>query len=85
MAKVSPYYFKDMPLELIDFKDEVSVILNYGKYQVKTLIDAGTPTWTGFEGEQCFCYISSGGGQYEFRTYYYVNSGWRYTLFVGAT
>lgn len=82
--KLSPYTFKDMPQELIDFKDEVTTLINYGKYQVKVLIE-GTPTWGGVEGELAICYISSAGGTYEFRDYYFLNSAWRWRIAVGTT
>lgn len=84
MGKVSPYYFKGMPQELVDFKDEVTSILNYGKYQFKMLYES-TPTWKGVEGEVALCYLSTAGGQYEFRNYYYANSAWRFTIFLGQT
>jgi len=82
-VKLSPYTLKDMPQELIDFKDEVTTVINYGKYGVKVLIE-GTPTWRGFEGEMAICYISSS-GKYEFRDYYFINSGWRWRVAVGET
>jgi hypothetical protein len=70
--------------ELTNFKDEVTNILNFGKYQTKTIVE-GTPNWKGVEGEACWCYITTAGGQYEFRNYYYVNSAWRWTIFIGTT
>ena len=70
---------------LIDFKDEVTQLLNYGKYQQKVLIE-GTPTWTGKEGEGAWCYLTSAtAGYFDLRVYYYINSAWRYTLATGAT
>lgn len=82
--KVSPYDFSDYKQDIIDFKDEVTQILNYGKYQIKVLIE-GTPTWTGKEGEMVICYLTTAGGQYEFRDYYYLNSAWRFRIAVGQT
>jgi hypothetical protein len=74
-----------MPQELIDFKDNVTQILNYGKYQQKVLIE-GTPTWTGKEGEGVWCYLTSAtAGWYDFYTYYYINSAWRWVVYAGAT
>ena len=82
--RISPYDLNSAE-ELVDFKDEVTQLLNQGKYQNKVLIE-GTPTWTGKEGEQVFCYITSvTAGYYDFKHYYYVNSGWRFVLFTGAT
>ncbi len=83
--RISPYDFTKFPQELIDFKEDVSNLLNYGKYQNKVLYE-GTPTWTGKEGEQVWCYVTSvTAGYYNFYTYYFVNSAWRFTLFVGQT
>lgn len=85
MAKIQPYDFKGMPQEVIDFKDEVTTILNFGKYATTVMVD-GTPTWTGREGETVYCYENTaGGGEYLFHTYYYVNSAWRFTTFIGTT
>ena len=82
---MSPYSFDKMPQELIDFKDNVTQLLNFGKYQNKVLIE-GTPTWTGKEGEVAYSYITSAtAGMYDFYTYYYVNSAWRWTIFSGTT
>ena len=82
---MSPYSFDKMPQELIDFKDNVTQLLNFGKYQNKVLIE-GTPTWTGKEGEVSYSYITSAtAGWYNFYTYYYVNSAWRWTIFSGTT
>lgn len=83
--RISPYDFSKLPQEIIDFKDETTQLLNYGKYQNKVLIE-GTPTWTGREGESVWCYITSAtAGLFDFYTFYYVNSAWRWTIFTGAT
>ena len=83
--RVSPYDFSSYKQDIIDFKDEVTQILNYGKYQFKVLIE-GTPTWVGKEGELAICYLTSPtAGFYEFRDYYYINSGWKFRVAVGAT
>ena len=74
-----------MPQELIDFKDNVTQLLNFGKYQNKVLIE-GTPTWTGKEGEIVLSYLTSvTAGWFDFRQYFYVNSAWRWTVASGAT
>ena len=74
-----------MPQELIDFKDEVSHLLNYSKYQMKVLIE-GTPTWGGKEGEGVWCYITAPtAGYYDFYNYFYMNSAWRWTIARGQT
>ena len=75
-----------MPEELIDFKEEVTILFNFGKYASQVLFEANsTPTWTGKEGEQVIAYVTSGGGQFKLYTFIYANSDWRYTFFTGAT
>jgi hypothetical protein len=74
-----------MPQDVIDFKDQVTQVINFSKYQNKVLIE-GTPTWTGVEGESVWCYVTSAtAGYYNFYTYYFVNSAWRFTIFLGLT
>ncbi len=83
--RVSPYDFSKQPQDVIDFKDQVTQILNFSKYQNKVIIE-GTPTWTGLEGESVWCYVTSAtAGFYNFYTYYFVNSAWRFTIFIGLT
>jgi len=83
--KISPYDFSRLPQELIDFKEEITHLINFGKYQTPVLI-GGTPTWTGKEGETVYSYITSAtAGEYDFYTYYYVNSAWRWVIYHGAT
>ena len=83
--KVSPWDLRGMPQELIDFKDEVTTILNYGKFQLQVLYEQ-TPTWTGKEGEQVLAYVTQAGTNlYNLYTYWYVNSAWRWTYYVGVT
>ena len=83
--RVSPYDFSKMPQDVIDFKDQVTQVINFSKYQNKVLIE-GTPTWSGVEGESVWCYVTSvTAGYYNFYTYYFVNSAWRFTVFLGAT
>lgn len=83
--RVSPYDFTNMPQDLSDFQTEVTAILNHGKYQTPVLIE-GTPTWTGKEGETVYAYITSAtAGLFNLYTYYFINSAWRWIIFVGAT
>jgi len=77
--------FRKMDKELIDFKDEVTTILNFGKYASQVLYNANsTPTWDGREGEQVLAYVLAN-GTYATYTYYWLGSGWRYSLFIGET
>jgi len=83
--KISPYALDDASQDARDFKDEVTNIINYGKYQMKVLYE-GTPTWTGKEGEQALCYVTiAGTNLYNFYKYYYVRSAWRFEIAVGVT
>ena len=83
--RISPYDFSKYSQDLIDFKDEVSQVINLSKYQNKVLIE-GTPTWTGKEGETVYTYVTSvTAGWYNFSTYYYVNSAWRWVVYAGQT
>ena len=85
MAKLSDYDFYKMPQEVIDFKDAVTNILNYGKYSAPVLTSA--PNWRGREGEHCYAYIANTGGEtgYDFYTYFWINSGWIYMQWISAT
>ena len=64
-----------MPQDVVDFKDQVTRILNYGKYsnQVVTTV----PTWTARDGEAVF-YLSGGTR----RWYFYLNSAWNAVEFA---
>ena len=83
--RVSPYDFSKERQDVIDFKDQVTQVINFSKYQNKVLIE-GTPTWSGVEGESVWAYVTSAtAGYYNFYTYYFVNSAWRWTVFLGLT
>ena len=56
--KISPYDFSKLSQELIDFKDNITQLINFSKYQNKVLIE-GTPTWAGKEGEIAYSYLTS--------------------------
>ena len=83
--KLNIFDFRDMDEELIDFKDEITTLLNFGKYASQVLYNVNsTPTWDGREGEQVLAYVL-GAGTYLAYQYYWLSSGWRYTTFGGAT
>lgn len=83
--KLSSFEWWGQPSELVDFKDEVTTILNYGKYAVQVLTEATTsPAWKGREGESVYAYSTNEDSTYTFRTYYWINSGWVYTTFIGT-
>ncbi len=85
MARISGYDFYQVPEEVIDFKDEVTNLLNFGKYASQVLYNAAsTPTWDGREGESVLAYVL-GAGTFMAYTYFWLDSGWRFTTFNGTT
>ena len=74
MGKISPYDFRGVPVELIDFKEEVTNLLNFGKYS--SLIVATPPTWVARNGE--FVFMTSASIN---RIYYYAGNQWNYLEF----
>ena len=85
MGKITAYDFSGMPEEVIDFKDDVVRIINFGKYASQVLYNnAYTPTWSGREGENVMSYVGAGGTFLAYN-FYWLNSAWRYTTFGGAT
>lgn len=68
MSKVNSYFFSDP--ELNAFKDEVSDILNFGKYQEQLI--SSLPNWSARPGEQVLYTPASGGTT----NYFYKGSAW---------
>ena len=60
MAKIQEYDFKGVPTEVRDFKDDVSVVLNFGKYAAAVV--TAVPNWPGQKGEFVW-YMASGTGR----------------------
>lgn len=69
--KLDDYEIKDVPQELRDFVDQVTTILNFGKYS--NIVIDGSPGWEGREGESVFSVDAASGARL---WYVYVNSGW---------
>ena len=85
MSKIGEYDFYKVPEEVIDFKDEVTQLINFGKYASQVLYQANsTPTWSGREGESVLAYVL-GAGTFLAYTYYWLDSGWRFQTFTGET
>jgi len=80
--KVGDYDFYKMPQEVIDFKDKVTLLLDYGKYSSQIVTAA--PTWTGREGEFCYRVSANSTGGNDFWTYFWINSGWVWMRFAGS-
>lgn len=68
--KLPGYNFGYLSQELEEWRDQVTTILNLGKYQYSTVTTA--PTWTGNKGEGVYVMPDSGG------TTFYVmrNTAW---------
>lgn len=62
--KIPPYQFETPDLALENFRNSVTTIWNYGKYQTP-IVTAGTPTWDALPGERVI-YRPASGGMSEF-------------------
>lgn len=60
--KVDDYAFPGQSQELIDFKDQLMTLLNFGKYQAQVLNNP--PTWKGAKGEFAFYQNGTAGALY---------------------
>lgn len=58
--KLDDVDFRNVPQELLDFKDQVITLINNGKYQKAVVSTA--PTWTGRRGEEVY-FISGNTGR----------------------
>jgi len=56
MSKLSDYDFRGQDQEIIDFKNDVITLLNFGKYQPQVV--SGVPSWRGRKGE--FVWLMNG-------------------------
>jgi hypothetical protein len=70
MSKINSYQVSNISLELEQFRDEVTNLLNLGKFQYATITAA--PGWAGQKGEAVFVMPSSGGTTF----YFYRNTAW---------
>jgi hypothetical protein len=61
-VKIDDFTFRNLPQELIDFKDKVVLILNLGKYQ-KTIISS-PPNWVARAGEEVYTFAGTTGRLY---------------------
>lgn len=58
--KLDDIDFRNLPQELIDFKDQVLTLINFGKYQKQAV--SSVPTWRGNRGEEVY-FISGATGR----------------------
>ena len=75
--KVDDIVLRRVPRELVNFVDQVSLILNYGKYSSQTVVTP--PTWVARNGE--FAFYNSGTLN---RVYFYSGNQWNYLEFNAA-
>jgi hypothetical protein len=67
--KIDEFEVRGAPQDLIDFKDQVTILLNNGKYS--SIVVGTPPTWTARNGEFVFFDSSS-----VLRVYFYNNNTW---------
>jgi len=79
MAKLVDHDFGKLNPELVDFKDEVRDLLNYGKFQLAVV--SAAPTYSGHKGEAVLFLSGTGGA-----LYFYTGVGWNaVTTFTATT
>ncbi len=59
MGKIDGYDFRGLPKEVADFRDQVSELWNYGKYQSQ--VTTSPPTWIGHKGEGVLTFAGTTG------------------------
>lgn len=62
MSKIDDFQFRDVPQEVIDFKDQVRELLNFGKYQMPVV--STPPNHLGRRGEMTLFVSGSTGRLY---------------------
>lgn len=70
--KIPDAVIKVKDLDLVEFLDNVQVILNNGLYETRVVSTA--PTWLANNGESALYYTNSDNR----KLYFYVNTGWTY-------
>ena len=73
MAKLEEYVFKQVPASLVQFKDDIRDLVNYGKYAFP--ITEAVPAWNTGEGEMAF-YANTAGAFPPYRIYVRLVSSW---------
>jgi len=68
--KLSPYSFGTISPDLENFRDELTNLINYGKYAIPVVTTE--PDWNGQPGETVLFFAASGGTT----QYFYKNSAW---------
>lgn len=70
MAKISPYSLGNISVDLEQFRDETTNIINLGK--VAPAVVTTAPSWNAQPGEMVWLFPASGGTT----LYFYRNSAW---------
>lgn len=70
MGKIDDVELKGYSQELLDFKDDLINVINYGKYQNAST--KSTPSWTGTLGETMYVVPDTGG----ISTWVWVGTAW---------
>lgn len=70
MGKLSGYSFGGLSADLENFRDELTNLINYGKYAIPTI--TSLPNWRAQPGETVLFFAASGGTT----QYFYKNSAW---------
>lgn len=68
--KLSPYTFGGISPDLENFRDEITNLLNYGKYAIPVI--TSLPNWAAQPGETVLYRPASGGTT----QYFYAGSAW---------
>lgn len=71
MAKVPPYSLGKVSIDLEQFRDDVTNLLNNGKFAYP-ILTTSPPNWNAQPGECAFFWAASGGTT----LYFYKNSAW---------
>jgi hypothetical protein len=77
--KLGEYEFRQVPGEVIDFKNDTITLLNYGKYQPQVL--TSVPNWKGNRGEFCWVVSTTTAALYA----YMATAGTTWSRVVGFT
>ena len=70
MGKISPYQLGSVSIELEQFRDDVTNLVNLGKFSYPTITTV--PTWAANKGEGVYVMPASGGTTF----YVYRNTAW---------
>lgn len=71
MGKLTDYIFTKFPIQLVQFKDDVRSLVNFGKFQFQVVIATTGPSFAGRSGEITFLHNGTDG-----RAYVYMGSSW---------